>query len=127
MPNILAIVGSRDFQDYDRLCEVISEWCSEHGSIDGIVSGGCKGADTLAERYAADNKIPMEIHPPDWIRHGSRAGPVRNQKIVDSATHMIAFPSRNGRGTQDSIRKAEKKGIAIQIIWIDSSDQATKP
>jgi hypothetical protein len=43
----------------------------------------------------------------------------RNTKIVENSTHYIAFPSRSGSGTQDTIRKAQKKGLKGFVIYID--------
>ena len=50
----IAIVGSRTFEDYDAMCSVIEEKLAtmEHPTIEDVVSGGARGADSLAERYA---------------------------------------------------------------------------
>ena len=49
----LAIVGSRDFTDYERFKEAVLQtllnWNVNKTDIEYIVSGGAKGADTLAE------------------------------------------------------------------------------
>ena len=50
---IAAIVGSRDFNDYDKLCKFIYKTCiDENYSIREIVSGGARGADKLGEQFA---------------------------------------------------------------------------
>ena len=47
----IAIVGSRTFQDYDLMCEFIECKLSdmEFNSVEAVVSGGARGADSLAE------------------------------------------------------------------------------
>ena len=54
----LAIVGSREFENYDLLCAEVAK-IQETQNIELIVSGGAKGADTLAKKFAAINHIPL--------------------------------------------------------------------
>lgn len=64
----------------------------------------------------------MEIEEllPDWKGPlGKRAGLARNSDIVAKSTHLLAFPSKTGSGTQDTIRKAEQKGIQAIIYWVE--------
>jgi hypothetical protein len=106
----LAIIGARTFTDYDLLSDVVKKQCDKWDIkiIDLIVSGGCKGADILGERFAKENHIKTLILKPDWKKYGKSAGFRRNQDIITAATHVIAFPSKTGLGTQHSIKLAEK-------------------
>lgn len=113
----LAIVGSRDFTDYDFLCRKIEENFKIE-DLAFIVSGGCRGTDSLAEKFAKDNSIETIIYKPDWNAFGKKAGPMRNTLIVNECTHMIAFLSPDSIGTRDSINKAKKKGINPVIIEV---------
>lgn len=108
----LAIVGSRNFTDYKRFSQIIDKVKTQ---VTLIVSGGARGADTLAERYAKEKAIPYLIFPADWDKHGKKAGMLRNQDIVDNADGMVAFLAPESRGTKDSIKRAERKGIPIHI------------
>ena len=124
----LGLVGSRNFYDYksfkSAVFQVIEEWNDEkrennEGDIMSIVSGGAPGADTLAEKLARELNVQMIVFKPDWTTYGKAAGIRRNTDIVNASTHMIAFPSRKGKGTQDSIRKAQKNNIPLKILFID--------
>lgn len=116
----LAIVGWRKFNDKVLFNKVLEDYTKEHGFPSLVVSGGAKGADTFAERWAISHGIPTKILEPDWDTHGKRAAIKRNTDIVKACTHMIAFPSKNKKGgTQDSIRKAKKLGINVLEIKID--------
>lgn len=123
----LAIVGSRNFHDYKSFEAAVDKtldiWKSNgiinNESVEVIVSGGAVGADTLAELYAFNHNIPPMIFKPDYKTYGGFAPLQRNSVIVDNSTHMIAFPSRQGKGTQDSIKKAMAKGIPIKVLYID--------
>ena len=51
----LAIIGSRDFNDYEFLCDELKPYLHK---ITLVISGGAKGADSLGEKWAKDNNIP---------------------------------------------------------------------
>ena len=111
----LAVVGGRDFFNYQYLEKILDPIKEQ---IMWIVSGGAKGVDSLAEKYAARNHIPFLLFPANWERYGKRAGLMRNQQIVDEADHMIALPTRASKGTHDSIRRARAKGILVEIFEV---------
>ena len=116
----LAIVGSRTFNDYDKLKEEVDKFIDENDiNVQQFVSGGANGADTLAEIYAKRKELPIIVLKPDWKKHGKSAGYLRNKDIINEATHCIAFPSKQGKGTQHSIELAKQKGIPIKIVFID--------
>uniref|UniRef100_A0A6C0BN01 YspA cpYpsA-related SLOG domain-containing protein n=1 Tax=viral metagenome TaxID=1070528 RepID=A0A6C0BN01_9ZZZZ len=119
----LAIVGSRDFQNEvqfnDWMREALAEWSAETTPPILVVSGGARGADSLGEKWANARGIETLIFKPDWKTHGKRAGILRNYDIISAATHVIAFPSRHGRGTQHSIRVAREQQKPVLVYWID--------
>ena len=52
----LALVGSRGFNDYERLCAAVSALVErEQLIVVGIVSGGARGVDSLGARYAHEH------------------------------------------------------------------------
>ena len=59
----VGIVGSRSFSDYKLFKEIIKKL---NLNIDLIISGGARGADSLAKQYALENNIPIKIFYPDW-------------------------------------------------------------
>ena len=115
----LAIVGSRDFADVDKFKEMMEFATSLWGNPEVVISGGARGADTLGEQWAKSLNIPTIIYNPDWSTYGKRAGILRNIDIINNSTHVIAFPSKRGKGTQHSIKLAEKQGKPLIIHWID--------
>ena len=100
----LAIVGSRSFFDYQLLVETLQDL-----DISEIVSGGARGADTLAEKYAKEKGIPVKIFKPDWDGLGKAAGFIRNKSIIDYADKVIAFWDGQSHGTQHSMNLALKQ------------------
>jgi len=104
----IAIVGSRSFNNYKLLKNEIDKFKKEY-HITEIVTGGAKGADVLAEKYAKENNIKLTVFYPDWNKYGKKAGFIRNDKIWQYADIGIAFWDGKSKGTQHSFKLAEKK------------------
>jgi hypothetical protein len=125
----LAIVGSRNFTDYyvfrQKVEQALQEWLIEENkdiTVEYVISGGASGIDSLANTWANEKECKMVVHWANWAKHGKAAGPIRNSLIISDSTHVIAFPSKFGRGTQDSIRKAKREGKKIKIFWVENLD-----
>jgi len=114
----IAIVGYRNFNDFDMFENYILDWELTNGKITNIISGGCVGTDKLAEKYAIKYNIPTTIHEAQWDKYGKSAGPIRDKKIVDDCSHLIAFLSSKSVGTKITINMAKKAGKDITIIEI---------
>jgi len=108
----VAVIGGRDFNDYERLKKVLDSF-----SIKTIVSGGAKGADKLGEKYAVENNIHTEIYIPQWDLFGKRAGFLRNTTIIENSEVVVAFWNGKSRGTRDSIGKANQLKKDTFIIY----------
>lgn len=107
----LAVVGSRLFDDYEYMKGILKfHPCTQ------IVSGGAKGADTLAKKYATEHGIPIIEILPNWNVHGKSAGYLRNNAIVEKADEVVAFVVEgHSKGTQHTINIAEKTGKPVHI------------
>jgi len=119
----IAIVGSRSFTDYDYLVKKMN--LLDFLSVDCIISGGAKGADTLAEKYANDIGVLMAIYPANWKKYGKKAGFIRNKLIVDESDVVIAFWDGESTGTKDTIEYTTKMNKKLHIFtdWYKESDQ----
>jgi len=111
----LAIIGSRTFTDYQLLKEKLDLHKSK---ITMVVSGGARGADSLGERWARDNKIPTCIFLPDWNKFGKRVGFIRNEDIIKNCDICIAFWDGISSGTKHSISLCEKYKVPYVVINI---------
>lgn len=107
----VAVIGSRSFNDYEKLKDTLSKI-----DVSLLVSGGANGADKLGEQYANENNIPTKIFLPDWKKHGKAAGFLRNTDIINEAELVVAFWDQQSNGTRDSIQKAEKQGKKVMIV-----------
>lgn len=125
----LLICGGRHFDDYSTLEAQVKTILSEHSlryeDIE-IVSGHCEGADRLGERFAAEHGVPVKLFPADWKKFGKAAGPIRNKQMVDYISDfpnsiVLGFVSVNSKGTKNTIKQAQAKGIlTVEIPYSPS-------
>ena len=109
----LAIIGSRSFDNYDLLN---NEILSLGIIISEVISGGAKGADALAEKWAIQNNIALTIIKPNWNKFGRAAGIKRNEEIIKKCDLVIAFWDGKSSGTASSIKFCEKYSKTHKII-----------
>lgn len=115
--NRVIIAGSRDFNDWSLLKTKVSYYTFEMNPDDTeIVSGGCRGADKLGERYANEYKLSCNVIGADWGNFITSAGPIRNQAMAKYASHLIAFWDGKSKGTKNMIELAKKLGLTVRIV-----------
>ncbi len=103
----VAIVGSINFTNYELVKKYLdSIKINEIATY--IISGGAKGVDTLAQRYAKENGIEMLVFKAEWDKYGKSAGFVRNEKMIRNSDIVIAIWDGVSRGTKNSINWASK-------------------
>ena len=78
-----------------------------------IMHGGAKGADTWAHGWAWAFGFKRAVFKAQWRKYGMRAGPLRNQQMLDEGKPdlVLAFPG--GRGTADMVRRARAAGVKV--------------
>ena len=123
----IIICGGRHFDDYARLESVMNEVMSKiepWRDVIEIISGHCEGADQLGELYAKKHDLPCKVFPAQWEKYGRSAGPIRNSEMVKYASEaempvVVAFRSPRTKGTNDTVKKATKKGFKVFVIDYD--------
>jgi predicted Rossmann fold nucleotide-binding protein DprA/Smf involved in DNA uptake len=111
IPKKVGIVGTRKFSNYNKFKELVEPVLAEI-KHDTIVSGGAKGIDTLAKRYAREKRLNyIEFSP------GKKSPLKRNTTIAQMSDIVIAMPCAQSTGTYDTIRKATAMGK--QVIKIN--------
>lgn len=85
----LAIVGSRSINNDELVIDFINECYPNLSGINLVISGGASGVDTIAEKYAKENKIKTKIFKPDWEKYGEQAHSIRNSNIISACKECI--------------------------------------
>lgn len=111
----VAIVGSRHYRNYKQFKKKLVPF---KDVITHVVSGGAKGTDTMAERWAHENGKRLTVHSARWGKYGKAAGPIRNTKIVRDVQMVIAFLAPSSKGTRDTIQKAQAANLPVHIMHI---------
>ena len=97
----IAIVGSRS------LNVDIPEYCIPDG-VTEIISGGAKGIDTSARRFAREHHIFLTDILPEYDLYGRRAPLIRNDLIISLADMVIIFWDGESRGTGYIVKKCKE-------------------
>ncbi|MEX3764514.1 DUF2493 domain-containing protein [Paraburkholderia phenoliruptrix] len=109
----LIVCGGRDYDDWVAIYAALDRAHAKR-PITLLIHGACEtGADKHAENWAKDREIPYLGVPAQWKKHGKRAGPLRNQKMLDHTepAGVVAFPG--GSGTADMTRRARGAGLKV--------------
>lgn len=108
----VAIIGSRNLAvnnlgDYLPL------------GTDEIISGGAKGIDSCAKKYALEHGLKLTEFLPKYKEYGKAAPIIKNKLIVEAAQLVLAFWDGKSRGTRYTIDYAKKLGIEVKIIMFN--------
>lgn len=115
----ILVCGDRNLTDYWLVKSHLED--RDVNSLDEenvIISGGARGADTLAERFANQFAMKVEIYKADWEKYGKAAGHIRNKQMLveGKPDKVIAFLATGSKGTANMIRQAIEAGIPVEIV-----------
>lgn len=110
------VCGGRDYEDWATLRSALINLRAERGIALIIQGGHWSGADKMAGIWAAQRGIPCARMDAHWNALGRKAGPRRNQWMIDLLRPdlVLAFPG--GAGTADMIRRARASGIPVDEV-----------
>lgn len=105
------VCGGRDFDDWEFMRTKLKVLLQTDWMFI-LVHGDARGADTMAKRWGEAVEIIVEDYPADWETYGKKAGPIRNQEMLDSGIDgVVAFTG--GRGTADMVDRATAAGVPV--------------
>ena len=116
----IVIAGSRNYYNYEE-AKIFIDCCIKRikEKYDLIfLSGGCRGADALGERYAKENGYKIEIHSANWQKYKNAAGPMRNMEMAKITDYVICFWDGESKGTRSMIKFAKQLNKPIKIKHI---------
>ena len=110
----ILVVGSRNIDEFD-----LSPYIPKETTL--IISGGAKGIDAIAEKYADEHKISKLILLPQYNLYGKSAPIKRNETMVNIADTVIIVWDGNSRGTKSTLQYSKKKNKNIILITISAT------
>jgi hypothetical protein len=122
----MLVVGSRDYSNYQKMSQIL-DFLLKNQKKKGrkiiVVSGGAKGADSLAERYADEKGFQKHIMPAQWDVYGKSAGYRRNREMHifianPNCKHrgVIAFWNMKSKGTRHNFQLAEEFNSPLRVF-----------
>lgn len=107
----VAVVGSRALYVEDL------EYYLPSG-VTEIVSGGARGIDTCAKRYALSNNLKYTEFLPQYDLYGRGAPLKRNDQIIDYADFVLIFWDGESRGTYYVKNRCEQTGKEHRVVYL---------
>ena len=124
----IIINGSRDFHNDTYLRLILKDYIMTNQinpELIEIISGGAKGADTLAIKFAKEYNLNYKVMNADWNKYGKRAGIIRNAEMLTYAISnpndiaiLISFWNGTSKGTKHMIDISNDKGIIVKVIKV---------
>ncbi len=103
-----AIIGSRGIIITD-LEKYIPKETTE------IISGGAKGVDSSAKKYALLHNIKFTEFLPEYKKYGRYAPLKRNLEIIKNADIVLAFWDGKSKGTKFVIENCLKENVTVRV------------
>lgn len=109
------VCGSRYYTDYRKVLEQLRKL-----NVKLVISGACRGADSLAVKAARTCGIPYVEFPAEWERFGKSAGPVRNVQMMKEGKPdfvLVFHPNiDSSKGSKHMLSLVKKAGVPFLVV-----------
>jgi len=105
------VCGGRNYQNATKVREILDLFGKDKILL--VIHGGAPGADRLAGQWALRNNVAERVYHADWPKYGRRAGPIRNQQMLDEGSPHLVVAFQGGSGTADMIKRADESGVPV--------------
>ena len=120
----MLVAGSRTYNNYQEMCQcldlLLKNQVAQNRKI-VIVSGGARGADELAERYADERGYEKHIMPANWNKYQKKAGYIRNEQMhlfisTKDKRGCVCFWDMQSKGTRHNFKLAFAHNNPIRVF-----------
>src|SRR5258708_269331 len=84
----IIVTGDRFWACHRLAAAILRRLVKRYGPAIVIVHGDAPGVDESFATACRGLGIEVEAHPADWDRLGKRAGPIRNQEMIDAGAGL---------------------------------------
>ena len=111
----IIIAGSRNYQLSQNDIYMLNklEYITE------VISGGAKGVDYYAEKWAENLNFPIKIFPANWKKYGRAAGPIRNKQMAEYADALLLIWDGVSRGSANMKKEMTKLNKPIYEVILE--------
>lgn len=109
------VCGGRNYDDKQKVFETLDKLNDKY-TVNLVIEGGAKGADSLARMYANEKWIQNCTYHANWEKHGKMAGPMRNFAMLNLSDPFCVVAFKGGRGTADMVELAKESNVNVWEI-----------
>ena len=140
-PAILCVCGSRGIGNLEKVSNILNTVTEELGiellNPGYVLTGGARGIDSHADKWAEDYRYERLIMTPDWDYYGKSAGYRRNedkieQMYLDSEAntiphYLVAIYDGESSGTEHMINTYESRFKRRSFIFVSQQTHRDNP
>ncbi len=113
---VLGVLGTRNSTSYDAFIEQILAPVTEAWGIpDEIVVPAESESSQILTTWATREGVPVSLVTADWVKHGKRAGLLRDARIQREATHMLLLQGPRSNALSTLAARLQRKGCPVVI------------
>jgi hypothetical protein len=121
----VVVTGDRRWECPALARRVVERLKARYGAALVVVHGAAGGVDHTFDTVCLELRVRREPHPANWRWHGDRAGPIRNQEMIDAGAAFVVAVHRDlagSRGTRDCVRRALQAGVPVYVLDHDDAE-----
>jgi hypothetical protein len=119
----LAIFGSRSIKD-SRVKIEIADFLNEHPEFSTLITTQePKGVCALAQVYAKENAIPLELHFLNIKKYARGAFEHRSDEVIKSADFIILIHDGESQGTENELARVKKFNKPYKYIKLEKTTE----
>jgi hypothetical protein len=119
----LAVFGSRSIKD-NRVKIEIADFFMEHPDYDMLVTTQePKGVCALAQIYAKENAIPLELHFLNIKKYARGAFEHRSDDVIKSSDFILLIHDGESQGTKNELARVKKFSKPYKYVKLDKTSE----
>lgn len=119
------VTGCRRWWCHRMADRIVARLVARHGTDLAVVHGGAPGVDTAFARACQRAGVATEMFPAQWDEAGPRAGPLRNQRMVDSGPDFAIAAHRDlagSKGTRGCVLLCLAANVPVYLLDAEDAE-----
>lgn len=115
----IVCTGGRNYQDRDKVHEIMNghlEAATQQGRTLRVGVGDADGLDKLIYLWAEEKGVDVTRYVAEWKHYGLRAGPLRNERMLNMEKPDLVLQFPGGKGTAHCVSAALDRLIPVLVV-----------